>query len=556
MWDVPHFIKGVLYVKVVVYRARGKDGFLYDISFNPFVDYEILKKTRNIERLEVITPEIPFEMGLKFLKGVYGYYSIIGKINTSREFLVSRAFRKLNIKRIQINITKGKDKLSLSDISRVEEYIRGRIVSFDKLLSLGEHIGIKDSDIIDAVQGLYCMRRIRLASKSGELKNSNPVCGFEESLLTSISDDRESIYLYEADNYSISKIAHGKIKQSKLSEISKKAELEFLNFIKSRKNNGILWCISNSFEYDLLFRGMMEVINRGGRILFITSRLSAFEAKETFKRSFEDIDIEITDGFIPNYRNLDISVCSYDEYLCFYKAFDLVIIDGRYSFIDGLDQKMYEVFHRTVKEKGKFLNITCCPERGKRGFLKETSYVIPLPVSHMKNPIPEPRIITSRYLKEESVFLPSMVIEVIRWSIKEGSRIILFVPDRDTLQKIYQYLINVEELDRDIINISTDEEKNSLFMFKRGEVKILISMDVRDAIQIIEDVNVIVMNSDEKIYRVDTLVNIASMAAYHTDNKIKEVIFVASTENENISLAKSIIRDINKTAWEMGYIKI
>jgi hypothetical protein len=46
----------------------------------------------------------------------------------------------------------------------------------------------------------------------------------------------------------------------------------------------------------------------------------------------------------------------------------------------------------------------------------------------------------------------------------------------------------------------------------------------------------------------------SSMAIWHTGHSQGEVVFVANQEDERMALAKGAIRNINKVAWEKGYL--
>lgn len=273
------------------------------------------------------------------------------------------------------------------------------------------------------------------------------------------------------------------------------------------------------------------------------------------KKAFEGGRIDITNGFFPSFRGLDVTICSYSEYPCFYKAFDLVIYDERHSFIERPNSAMLPLAKRAAKERGKFVNITCSPDRERRNLFKAPPEMIEVPVSFTKSPIPEPRIITSRFLEGPEAFIPPMAMDVLKWAMHEDMRTIIFVPDEGKMRDIYDYLTSLEGIERDLIDLSTDRNKTSLMSFKRGECRIIISHDFRDSLHLMEDINVIVMYSHNEIYGVDTLVNMAAMATMHGRKSLAEVVFVALGESEAMSLAKSIIRGVNKIAWEKGYIK-
>lgn len=542
---------------VVVYKAKGKDGYLYDISFNPTIDYEILKRTRNIKSIEIITPEVSVASAQELLKEVYGTSLIFGKLVDSQEHIINSGLRKLNINKIQRRITEGVYIPSIEDISKIEEQITGRVVSLYKLLVIGGELGFSEEQIVNIIQLLYCERRIKIAPARKSIGNKIvcTICGKESCKDCCMGFNEDDILLYAADNYNLNRAKNVNVRMGKVTEAIKKAGIGFYNFIKSKRNSGILWCAPNSFEYDSVVEGIAEIIKRGGKVLFATSTFITNEALSAMKGALEGARVGMIYGFEPDYKKNDVCVCSYSEFPCFYKAFDLVILDQRYLFLERPVQNITYIYQKAAKEKGKFLNITCYPERDKKSFFRSTPEIISIPVTYRKNPIPEPRIITSRFLKGAEAFFPQMVLDVIKWSLKENSKLIIFVPDEGEVHKVYYYLTTLEGIDRDIIDLSYEKDKTPLLRFKRGEVRILISMDLKDTTHIIEDINIIVMNSDDEVYGVDSLINIAAMASMGTGKKLREVMFVATQENERLSLAKSTIRNINRISWEMGYIQ-
>lgn len=542
---------------VVVYKAKGKDGYLYDISFNPTIDYEILKRTRNIKSIEIITPEVSMESAQKLLKGVYGASQVFGKLVNSQEYYINSALKKLNISQVHRKITEGTYIPSKEDILKIEEHITGRVVTLNKILEKGKDFRLSDEMIIDIIQLLYCERRIKIVPARKSIGNRRvcTICNKESCTDCCMGFNEDDILLYAADNYNLHMTRNVSVKIGKVTEAIKNAGNGVYNFIKSKRSNGVLWCAPNSFEYDSIADGVAEVVRKGGRVLFATSTFSANEALAAMTESLQGVKISIIYGFEPGYKNNDVCICPYSKFPCFYKAFDLVILDQRYVYLERPAQNLVYIYQRAVKEKGKFLNITCYLEKDKKSLFRSTPEIIPIPITYKKNPIPEPRIITSRFLKGADAFFPQIVIDVIRWSMEEDTKLIIFVPDEGEVHKVYYYLINIEGIDRDLIDLSYEKDKSSLLRFKRGEVKILISMDLRDSTHIIEDLNVIVMNSDNEVYGVDTLINIAAMASMGTEKKLREVMFVATQENERLSLAKSTIRNINRLSWEMGYLK-
>lgn len=547
----------VLFVDVMIYKVREKGGFIYDMSLNPEVDFAILKKTRGIKFIEVITPEIPIELGEVVLKNIYGTSAIIGRLIPTHEYLINTVLKRLKIKRIERHIISERALPDIKDMAKVEEYITGRVISLRKLLDMKDRLNMCSGNVIDIVQALYCERRIRMVPAVKKVKGKNicSYCGKQPCDNCCPGFEYGDILLYAADNYNTGIPHKIDFKKVNMSEPCKRAYDDFMVFLKSRKDSAILWCAPNSFEYEVLSGGIADVIKSGGKVLYITAAFLIFKTIESYKEIIKGIWIENATDMVKGLKSVDIVVDSYSGYFSYYKAFDLVILDLRYSFIERPFENIELMCKKAVKEKGKFLMISCCPNREGRGIFKSSPEIISIPVSEAKNPIPEPRIILSRLVKGADAFIPPIAVDMIKWSLGEGSGVIIFVPDEAELNKVYYFLTSVEYIDRDMIDISTGRDKAPLMRLKKKQIQIVISADFKDAVSPIEDVNVVVMNSDDSIYKVDTLVNMASMALRYENKKFGEVIFVASQETDSISLAKSTIREINKIAWERGYIR-
>lgn len=540
---------------VCIYKARGKNGYIYDMSLNPLVDFEILKNTRNINNIEVITPPISIKDADEILKSIYETPSIISRIITSGDFYIKNKLKKLGLKRTSKIITSGCILPSKEEISKLEKYITGRVMTFKRLNEIKQNIGIK-SNILDIIQVLYCERRIKVvpAVRNSRGKSICSFCDREKCESCNFGFIEDDIMLYAADNYNISIPNKVINKLSNTKDDIKNISLNINKFINSKKSSLIFWCVPHSFQYEALIPGIVNVINNGGRILYVTSSLSTYEVMETLKASISDVRIGNTNRYDINLTELDISVCSYNEYPCFHKAFDIVILDERDFFIQRPVNNINYICKRAVKERGKFISITCY-SNNKKG-LKAYSEVITVPVSNSRNPIPEPKVVVSRFLKNDEPFMPPMAVEIINWSISQGAKVIVFTPNEFYMRRVYYYLTDVEDIDKVNIDTSDADDKTSFIMFKKGNIDILISCDFKDALHIVKNTNVIVMYGDDKVYGVDTLINMSAMASFYSLTKPGEAVIVCANENDTISNAKSVIRSINKIAWEKNYVNI
>jgi len=120
---------------------------------------------------------------------------------------------------------------------------------------------------------------------------------------------------------------------------------------------------------------------------------------------------------------------------------------------------------------------------------------------------------------------------------------------------MYFILTHIINLDSNLIEYSTPKEKDGLFRFVKQEKRILISSDLTDAYLSFEGTNVVVMYSDNKIFTPEALVYMCQIPTNFQGKRIGEVYFVSCQETQNMQIAKSTVRLLNKIAWEKGYLR-
>jgi late competence protein required for DNA uptake (superfamily II DNA/RNA helicase) len=364
---------------------------------------------------------------------------------------------------------------------------------------------------------------------------------------------KDDILLYAADNYNIGIPRAVNFKKKKMNESLSKAFDGVNNFMeKSKKQNATLWCVPGSYDYSILSEAISKIILKGGKLLYVTSSLSLAEIEQELNNIFEDVSIAIVDRHTLKYKDIDITVCAYNDYSCFHKAFDLVVLDERMIYIDKTLKNMLSICRRAVKENGKLIHITHLPDLKSKVNISSSNELITIPVNSSRSPIPEPLIVISRLLNES---IPEMVIDTINWSIKENQKMLIFVPNEEIRRNFYDKLLTLMDISSEIIEFSTTKEKTSIIKLKKRELQIVISNDVRDTLAVIDDLNVIVMNADHEAYSKEILLNMSAMAVYHTKKKCGQVIFVVEKDCDAVNKTKESIRGINKIAWENGYIK-
>lgn len=538
---------------VVVYRAKVKGKYIYNYSLSPEVDYTYLSSTKGVNEIEVITPYIPLYMGkfiLRILKRSILKTSFIFPL---KDRSINKILKNLSVERVNLKIS---DKTTLpckDDLDILLEIIDSKVESLDTLIEKSRR-SFNKKYLYKLLQFLYLKKEIKINPLYGKKAKSEycDVCDETcEDCFLGYSSTDVLIYKYDA----IIKGGGSNIRYRK-SRIDEEFQ-EYVNcigdFISSRGENLVVMCPPMLKNIGLLYGAIFEVLKKSRKVLYITYPNNTKELKKETEDIIEGATIHIFDG-IAGFVNSDILICSYTNLPAFKDDFDLVILDDRVAFPQKPYKNVFAVGKRALKARGKFINISVVPLKYKENLIKGSCDEIFIPPINIKNPIPEPKFIVSRYIDERTVYLPDISLDLVKWSLNEKSKVIIFTPSNRISIYLKNYLKKIEGI-TDIIGISSEKSREDYYQFINTNNSILISSNYLDAIEPIYNVNVIVMYSDSEKYTEDILLYMCNMANNHTMKSFREALFIANDENEKMLRAKSIIRSINKVAWENGYIK-
>lgn len=539
-------------MNVVVYRVKVQGKYTYNYSLNPEIDYLYLKSTYNIKELEVITPFIPFYIGKFALKIIKKASSKIKFIASLEDRKITRALKSLNIEKVSNKIIKGNSFPKESQINYVLNAIEDGIITIDCLREKTQ-IKINTENLYDVLQVLYLKNKIKIKPIYGNDKK-NKYCDIctevcEECFLGYSSAD---VLIYKEGTFNEKGRNNIVYKKSRIKEELVGFVDSIYQFTLSKNDNLVVSFPPIMKGVELLYGAIYETLKSSGKVIYITSKENVFSVRDNIKSVIEGVDIYVFNKGL-SFKNIDILICSYESIPEFSEDFELCILDDRISFINKPYNNIFFLCKKVLKQKGKFINTSVVPLEYKLRFLKGSSMEIKIPPVNIKNPIPEPKFIISRYIDEKTVYLPDISLDMLKWSLREKSKMIIFTPNSRISIHLKNYLLTVEEI-KENIGISSSKNREDYYSFLNGEKTILISSNYLDALEPIYNVNVVVMYSDSKSYTEDVLLYMCNMANDHTKKTFREAFFISNTESKNMLNAKSIIRSINKSAWENGYI--
>lgn len=540
------------YLNVVVYRAKVQGEYNYNYSLCPEIDYSYLRKFKGVNEIEVITPYIPLYMG-KFILRMINRDIKKGFINFLKNRAAIKVLKSLNVEHIKLKISSGTNIPSEESINKVLEVIDSKVIALDIL----EEKTLKElgkKELYAILQVLHLQKKIKINPLYGK-KAKKEYCDICDKVCEDcfLGYSENDILVYKSESLSLSKGSNIKYKESKIKKEFKSYVDSIGDFIDSKNENLVVVTAPMFKERVFSYKALYKVINMSGRVLYITAKEEMASLKKDIEEVLEGVSIYIFDG-TRGFVNADIVICSYNNTPAFKDDFDLSILDDRISFIQRPYKNIFSVCKRALKENGKFINISIIRLEYKKDLLIGGSEEIKIPPINIQNPIPEPKFIISRYIDEKTVYLPNISLDMIRWSLKEGSRIVIFTPNSRISIYLKNFLLKTDEF-KGLVGISSERNREDYYSFVNCKKSILISSNYLDALEPVYNINVIVMYSDSEKYSEDALVYMCSMANNHTMESFRETWFISNDESENMLKAKSIIRSINKSAWESGYIR-
>lgn len=168
----------------------------------------------------------------------------------------------------------------------------------------------------------------------------------------------------------------------------------------------------------------------------------------------------------------------------------------------------------------------------------------------------EPRLITTRVNLETS--MPYTLYDYIEWFIRERRILVVYVPNKFNLNKIYEYY--TEDLNlKNKVKIVKEDKKNSFLKivnesrFKKEGV-IFITDSLHEYFDSIPECDMVIYSFEKDIVDYKKII-FACGALCKNKCTGREVILLSNEEGDNIETARRLARSFNKTLWRESEIR-
>ena len=168
----------------------------------------------------------------------------------------------------------------------------------------------------------------------------------------------------------------------------------------------------------------------------------------------------------------------------------------------------------------------------------------------------EPRLITTRVNLETS--MPYTLYDYIEWFIREKRILVVYVPNKFNLNKIYKYYTEDLNLENKVKIVKEDKKNSFLNIVNESRFKkegiIFITDSLHEYFDSIPECDMVIYSFEKDIVDYKKII-FACGALCKNKCTGREVILLSNEEGDNIETARRLARGFNKTLWRESEIR-
>ncbi|HPV69544.1 MAG TPA: helicase-related protein, partial [Bacilli bacterium] len=324
-----------------------------------------------------------------------------------------------------------------------------------------------------------------------------------------------------------------------LSPEQQEASKRISNAIRDRRNV-LINAVCGAGKTELVFDVIKEALIQGRQVGFaIPRRDVVIEIYKRLKSVFPRNKIVAVYGGNNEDLQGEVVVLTAHQLYRYDKYFDLLIMDETDAFPFHGDALLEEMFKRSCKGNSIMMSATLTDKQIKK-FEATGGELITIEKRYHGHPLPVPDIVLML-----GILKHFFLIRKLRSFVAQNKPVFVFVP---TIGKCEDLSSFVTKWVRGGNHVHSKRENRQQIIedFRRGKYKYLVTTAVLERGVTVKNLQVIVFESDHKIYSTSTLVQIAGRVGRKKDAPKGEVIFLSDKKTSNMEGALCEIRAKNK----------
>lgn len=345
--------------------------------------------------------------------------------------------------------------------------------------------------------------------------------------------------------------------KGKLSPIQKEGAKKVLQAVKKGEAL-LLWAVTGSGKTEMLFKGIHFALSQGMRVGIATPRIDV--CRELYPRLqavFRDAEILLLyGGSEEKYRYAPLTICTTHQLMRFYRAFDFLIIDEIDAFPYANDPKLAFAARNARSRKGSLVYLTATPSKKLLKEMAGAFDICRIPARYHRRPLPEPQLVwwNKWQIKARSGKGLLPLVQTVKRLVQKN-HLLIFCPSIELMEELEGHLQKrMKELRIQAVSSQTDEREAIVQQMREQEVDVLLTTTILERGVTFEQVSVIVLGADHRVYNKATLVQIAGRVDRKGEYSQGEVLFFYDEMTQDIRQACREIRKMNQLAGKRGLI--
>jgi len=330
----------------------------------------------------------------------------------------------------------------------------------------------------------------------------------------------------------------------------KKGVRELIRAFDKRQDH-LVWAVTGAGKTEMIFPLIEQALINQQRVAVCSPRVDVcIELFPRIQKVFPNTSVGLFHGKSEEpYHLTQIMLATVHQLIRFEKAFDVLIIDEVDSYPLAGNEMLHRAISKAKKNNGLIIYLSATPPKKLLQAVKKGQVSLTKLYQRFHgHPLPEPQC---HLLLKNSEFLginPQLRLK-IRQLIKTNQRFMLFFPQipmmksfAKTLHKLYPVLTFVDVSSKDQHRLEKVQQ------FREQKVQAILTTTILERGVTFKKIMVLVVEAQAQEFSKTALIQIAGRAGRGKDSFDDEVHFYYQFYNEQIRLACSEIKYLNRQA--------
>ena len=305
--------------------------------------------------------------------------------------------------------------------------------------------------------------------------------------------------------------------------------------------DSLVFAVCGSGKTEISLKIIQYAINCGEKVAFALPRRDvAIELYNRLREIFKNNRVICLYGGHTKQKEGDIVVLTTHQLYRYKHYFALIILDEIDAFPFKDDPVLHKMFYQSLC--GHYVMMSATPSKQVINHFKTINKdILRLETRFHRHPLPVPAI------KEANVFFQFMyLIKKLKEYMRENKQIFVFAPTIDECEKLFR-ILNVLVRGGNYVHSKRSNRKQIIQNFKDQMYRYLVTTSVLERGVTVSNLQVIIWQTDHKIYEKGTLIQIAGRVGRKPNAPTGDVIFLCKKANEEMRLAISEINRSNRS---------